>query len=204
MHNMELTEKTYQLININTGEKHICTKINIDGFDYYVNDSKILVWDYFINKNRWLHQCTYLLGEDKSEIYDKDDRHYFDFDCKKVVASSYTGIIDLPQIVIDEIKEMAYKSISDVEFDETHPTLIEYFTKGYNQHAKTHSNSDEDMILFNEWCSNQFNRSYPAGINEVLWFPRITWNKVFEKRHYTSTELLQIWKAQQPKKVYFK
>ena len=32
---------SYKLVNTQTGESHICEKIEKDGFDYYVNDSEI-------------------------------------------------------------------------------------------------------------------------------------------------------------------
>jgi len=31
----------YRLINKQTGEEHLCDKVTIDGFDYYVSDDKI-------------------------------------------------------------------------------------------------------------------------------------------------------------------
>lgn len=31
----------YKLINKTTGEEHLCDKVIIEGFDYYVSDEKI-------------------------------------------------------------------------------------------------------------------------------------------------------------------
>jgi len=31
----------YKLINKQTGEEHLCNKVTIDGFNYYVSDEKV-------------------------------------------------------------------------------------------------------------------------------------------------------------------
>ena len=49
----------YKLINKLTGEEHICQKVTIDGFDYYVSDEKINSSNYedfsfwFYNPYNW-------------------------------------------------------------------------------------------------------------------------------------------------------
>jgi hypothetical protein len=58
-------------------------------------------------------------------------------------------------------------------------------------------NIEDNMILFTEWCSENFHRTYPKGANEIVWWPRITFNGIFKKELHTTTDLLNIWKEQQ-------
>lgn len=51
------------------------------------------------------------------------------------------------------------------------------------------SHASNEDIGFAEWSSENFNRSYPRGTEEVLWFPKITWTGRFKKEHYTTAEL---------------
>jgi hypothetical protein len=78
----------FELFDEKNNFRHI-NKKNI----YILSNEKIKEGDWFIHKNKWLHQCKYLLGEDKSEIYDGKDSHYFDFDCKKVIATTDVSLL---------------------------------------------------------------------------------------------------------------
>ena len=39
----------YKLINTTNKEEHLCHKVTIDGFDYYVSDEKLNIDDYYIS-----------------------------------------------------------------------------------------------------------------------------------------------------------
>ena len=55
--------KKYKLINTTTKEEHLCDKVTIDGFDYYVSDEKYAVGENCIGEDEGglrIHKCVSL------------------------------------------------------------------------------------------------------------------------------------------------
>jgi len=183
----------YKLINRQTDEKHLCDKASIDGFDYYVSDDKILNGDYCV------HPTTLNISQ---HSFDNNLRLYW----KKIIATNNFSV-NVPKVVneINEVALQAYPIYPFYDGDElrdtdTNSELRKGFISGYNKSQETHTFSEEDMIEFYEWCDTseqaayfwRSNRIYPTMDNSHL-------IKLKEKRK----ELLQLWKEQQPKIIYY-
>ena len=181
----------YKLINKTTGEETICTKVVIDGFDYYVSDDKILNNEPYISletnyatdpKERYV---LYYLGVG---LNGKNP--------KKVIATN-NSIIDILHVV-NEVQELAENSISKM----TSGTIIRMYQlkayeKGYKNHAETHTLSDDEVVEFGQWVSH----------NDWVYLPsKGYWvNEEQEEldQKLTSKELLQLFKEQQIKTIYY-
>ena len=178
--------KKYKLINTTTKEEHLCDKVIIDGFNYYVSDEvetrsgKIA----YINNNVYkgeLRVVTTVFGNSNLE------------DCKKVIATN-NPTIDIPKVV-NKVEKLAKEQWGNV-----HRTGILGFIDGYNKSQETHPFSEEDMIEFVEWCQKpcledlrQPNVVYISSGN-FYWY---------KHKKYTPKELLQLWKEQQPKVLFY-
>lgn len=116
----------YKLINRASGEQHLCDKVTIDGFDYYVSDQKIhfgYVW------NTILEQIETMFKEKT-----------FHDDLKGVIATTNPNI-DIPKVV-DEVEILAYENC---QYWEHFGTAQGGFIKGYNKSQKTHPFSKDDV-----------------------------------------------------------
>ena len=100
----------YKLINKNTNGEHICEKIVIDGFDYYVNDDDIRIGDVVIHiDSKSVLKCDGF-GESngcKTLIYKdfSNGREVLLKYCKKVITTN-NSTFDLPQF-LNDIKKLA-------------------------------------------------------------------------------------------------
>lgn len=165
--------KKYKLINKQTGEEHLCNKITIGGFDYYVNDNNI-------NDREWYY------SHEDSDIYQASVSQVFydGFEGKvqKVIATNNPNI-DIPKVV-DEVELLAKKATKDVI---GHNTTNEHcFNLGYNKSQETHPFNEEDMFEFVEFVtSNLMKHSDNMG------------------RYLGIKKVLQIWKKERPIKVYY-
>ena len=84
----------YKLINLKTKEEHLCDKVTIDCFNYYVSDEEIKVGDWYTwngNKNNAPSLCTDTYNE--SSILDSQGFTKF----YKVIATNNPNI-DVPQV----------------------------------------------------------------------------------------------------------
>lgn len=163
----------YILRNHYTNKKNLCEKFKIDGFDYYVSDDNAIGKKYGLSKLNELVEIK--VGYDAT-LY------------KGVIATNNFSI-DLPQ-VIDRTEGLA-KSYLDSRFNLDPSTIqtferlhTETYTAGYNEHAESYPNSDEDMIKFGWFCAN------------FVFSDENTEDK-------KPKELLEIWKSQQPKTIYY-
>lgn len=170
----------YKLINNKTKEEHLCDKVTIDGFDYYVSDKEQPKID------GELYHCKHKgkgidVGSGQPpqrliiDIY--STKRNLCSDCKKVIATNNPNI-DIPKVVdVFLIVEQWVKSKEKLVYQYwDKPSFIE----GYNKAKETYTFSEEDMIEFSIWRN-------------------IT---VFDKPLTPKGEL-ELWKEQKPKIVYY-
>ena len=174
--------KQYLLKNKSTNEEVLCTKVVVDGFDYYVSECKILKRDYviFCDKNL-LYQVEY-----QSQEYDYNN----DSDCKKVIATNNPSI-DIPKVISDAEVANINRGI-----DKANGYLKDEFVIGYNTHASTHTLSDDEVVEFNDWCIKNY-------CCEILFSGKWYKRNGDDETEYTSKELLQLFKEQQIKTLIY-
>lgn len=172
----------YKLINRATTEAHMCDKVTIGGLDYYVSDEDLVNCKCFdFNQNKIVD----------SIFYNKKESHV-----KKVIATNNPSI-DIPKVVDEVTKEAerdwihkeygfegGYNPKRCIDGAVQKPKFINGFVKGYNKSQETHPFSDDDMIAFGDWLLDikSFDDFY-VGVQ--------------------TKELLQLWKSQQPKVLYY-
>ena len=188
----------YKLINITTKKETICDKVTIDGFDYYINNEEI-------KENDWLIALDIIESWGFKSIA-KADKDQLDgikegYAAAKIIATNNSNI-DIPKVV-DEVEKLASEfafcypgSQSEEEYDSK---LMGYYY-GYNKSKETHPFSEEDMVEFLEWKDKlQLN-------NEIGLMDRgfsVCMFKNSDVKTLTTKELLQIWKEQRPKTLYY-
>lgn len=123
-----------KLINKQTNEEHICSKVVIDGFDYYVNDKK----------NQVILGETYYENDNCIPIYSfTPETLPIEYYLQKIIATNNPSI-NLPK-VIDEVEKLAKLNCpSEMAFENM-------FIRGYNKSQESHPFSEEDMIEFSWW-----------------------------------------------------
>ena len=126
----------YKLINKTTQEEHICSKVVIDGFDYYIDDSFFTENDLYIDTGN-------------NSLRHGSNNHTIGGYKKKVIATTNPDI-DVPKVV-DEIEEM-------VKNHHENSNRIIGFLNGYNKSQETHSFTEEDMIEFSWWLVKNLGR----------------------------------------------
>ena len=169
----------YLLINQETGEQTLCDKVTIDGFDYYAYacHGEIRLNDPVTDKYRvWFWGDNFsLLGT------------------QKVIATNNPNI-DIPKVV-DEVEKMS-KSLYP-----SSPQKAKHFIAGYTKSQETHPFSEEDMIEFNKWiCDSGYMWNWKFELYTLEMIPSERIVKIHGK---SAKELLELWKSQQPKKVYY-
>lgn len=174
--------RKYKLVHVKKQDtEHLCDKVTIDGFNYYVNDEKPLPC---IPMNICMAHITKLC--DKCGKYQG----------KKVIATNNPNI-DIPKVV-NEIERLTFQEFKDWSFGEHGPWhTYKMFQKGYSKSQETHPNSDEDTIEFGQWVSH----------NDWVYLPsKKYWvNEEQEEleQKLSSKELLQLWKEQRIKTIYY-
>ena len=169
----------YKLINSVTKKETICNKVTIDGFDYYMSDEEIKSWD-FVGFPSLLHWTPIQYVDGDLTGYEK-----------KIIATTNPNI-DIPKVV-NEVAILAKQNGFDWENTETSARRV--FEK-WHKFQETHSNSDEDLIEFAEFVAKYTDKNKNHK-GEVL----------HAKSKYDgaerTTDLLQLWKEQRPKAVYY-
>lgn len=146
MYGLLTNVKMNKLINIKTGESHICDKVTIGGFDYYVSNEKAIVGFYgYIN----------FRGGDIKKV-----GKYFANDWKRVVATNNPNI-SIPKVV-DEA-DYYYPKLDVSTKEDTDNILLR---EGYNKAKETFLFTKEDMVEFTEWC----NKEYEFDTRCNMWF----------------------------------
>lgn len=189
----------YELINTKNKEEHLCDKVTIDGFDYYVIDENPSFEDenkYCFSKERGLEKVS------KASV-DFLHKSFCVKKSKKVIATNNPNI-DIPKVV-DDYKNASWCAADLYGYDKncelpTNDVEVNSFIEGYNKSQETHSNSDEDMVDFYEWCDTSEEATIFWKRNKVD--PDMSgnhWKKIRENRE----KLLQLWKEQKSKIIYY-
>lgn len=164
----------YKLVNLNTKEEAICDKVTVDKFDYYVSDEQATEGFYgYIN----------FQGGDIKKI-----GKYFGDDWKKVIVTNNPNI-DIPKVLPINHCECNLTLYPDQK--EICKDICD------NKYQETYIFTEQDIINFAEW----------AALNMSITPRKRTWyrfaDKTDELAAYTTKEILQIWKEQQSKIVYY-
>lgn len=171
----------YKLINSVSKIETICDKITIDGFDYYVSD-EVLLYGENLKLNELYVEHTQTKPNRYSLFKNNCDQETFE-NCRKIVATNNPNI-DIPKVVdgVDlvlyakEEHKFNHRSIQEIGF-------VLGVKIGYQKSQETHPFSEKDMIEFSEW--------------------RRDFEFTDEFSRYDKEEILQIWKEQKPKIIYY-
>lgn len=198
----------YKLINKQTKEEHLCDKVTIDRFEYYVSDNP-KTDDYCLNLKT--NEFFRVLDNSYVEGLNKNT------DDKKVIATNNPNI-DIPKVVCNiDLTKLCYYDRRNPDFsikeeygyDKEEVEATGNFAKkdcacdncfyGRSQlteqlikSQETHPNSDEDMIEFAIWLDTYYVQ-HSIGCYENI------------KTHsiHKTQEILQLWKEQQPKVLFY-
>ena len=173
--------KKYKLINNLTKEETLCDLVTIDEFDYYVNDNEIIQKDFYIDFRSD--------GNKLEQFKTKEDWVLVGIcDSKKIIATNNPNI-DIPKI-INEFENLAEQDADKCEYykhpnsDNGYYDHVEGFKAGYNKAKETYHFTVQDMLDFGKYCIN----------NQLC---------KEENRYYQYWELLQIFKEQQIKTIFY-
>lgn len=171
----------FKLINNKTKEETICSLVTIDVFEYYVNDNEIIQKDFYIDFRSD--------GNKLEQFKTKEDWVLVGIcDSKKVITTNNPNI-DIPK-VIEEI-DLAFNYYNSNEQYKVSDSF--HYTNGYNKAKETYQFTEEDMIDFAEWIADSKKHGYCKQLYEAMIV-----NKV-----QTTKELLQIFKEQQIKTIFY-
>lgn len=212
----------YKLINKETNEEHICTRVEIDGFEYYVSDGiakngdrLYLLRDSLLGNSGDIIKVvsTSSINSRTDIIKANGDTHWFASDTEyqrkwewKLIIATNNPSIDIPKVE-DAVEELAkihankvwgiYVNDVDEDSNDTRGGNSESdFKAGYKQSQSTHPYSEKDMIEFAEWC---LLRKWNFNGSTKTW-----WSELYAALFPTTKELLQVFKDQQTKTIYFR
>ena len=173
--------KKFKLINNKTKEETVCSLVTIDGFEYYVDDNEIIQKDFYIDFRSD--------GNKLEQFKTKEDWVLVGIcDSKKVITTNNPNI-DMPKI-INEFENLAEQDADKCEYykhpnsDNGYYDHVEGFKAGYNKAKETYHFTVQDMLDFGKYCIN----------NQLC---------KEENRYYQYWELLQIFKEQQIKTIFY-
>lgn len=182
----------YTLINSKTGEKTLCEKVTLGGFDYYVSEEEIKDGDWYV---AWetINNIESNHIVQKATNFEPVDMYTWASNYKKVIACTnpnleISQVVDVVEIFAEKRYGIERNEVPDwkewISNDDFYK--IKGFMEGYNKSQETHLFSEEDIIEFNVW-----QKSLLGSKND---------NWLITK---SDKELLELWKEQQPKKVYY-
>lgn len=175
----------YKLINQVTKEEHLCDKITIDGFDYYVSDE--IIKDVRPYYGKWQVEEGTILNKFPTYLTDLSS-------CRLIIATNNPNI-DIPKVVdvVERLSNILFedhsKNIMSPQFE-----TRKMFILGYNKSQETHPFSEEDMIEFGDWLNKNASRNNAGSWGYFI-------NPFYTK---TTKELFEIWKEQRIKTLYYK
>ena len=199
----------YKLINTKTKEEHLCDKVTIDGFDYYVSDETPKDKDKVLHKNGTIGVLTTALAI--AIVEGTNEGSYVD-ECKKVIACNNPNIdipkitskIDLTKLCYYDRRNPDFSVKEEYGYDKEEVEATGNFakkdcacdncfygrsrlTEQLIKYQETYPFSEEDMIELIEWMQT------PAYLINIIDSSSIK----------TVKELFKIWKEQQPRIVYY-
>lgn len=189
--------KKYKLINNLTKEETICSLVTIDGFDYYVSNTKQPSVDgelyHCSNKGKGIDVGNGV-PEQVLTISKYAKNRNLCKNCKLVIATNNPiGVNNTPQITgVEKLAHVYFEKtaknknyFADEKFREHYHTALSHiFIGGYNKAKETYHFTVQDMLDFGKYCIN----------NQLC---------KEENRYYQYWELLQIFKEQQIKTIFY-
>ncbi len=129
----------YKLINFVTHEEHLCEKVTIDEFDYYVGNTPAKDYEgFYFLKDKIYHTSKTLLQTG----------------CKKIIATNNPNI-NLPKL-INEIEKLGeietnIRILRHQVTSKAARTYFEGFMNGFEKSRETYQFTENDMIEFAKW-----------------------------------------------------
>ena len=188
--NFKFKNMKVKAINKNTNQQFDCEEIKIKGYKYYISNEQPLNGEpYYVDNS---------LGKRIETAETKPSGII-----KRIICSNNPNI-DIPKVV-DDYKNASWWAADLYGYDKncelpTNDVEVNSFIEGYNKSQETHSNSDEDMVDFYEWCDTSEEATIFWKRNKVD--PDMSgnhWKKIRENRE----KLLQLWKEQKSKIIYY-
>ena len=191
----------YLLINKVTEQSTICEKIEIGGGEFYISEEEIKNGDYILSKN----SISPLYLDGKTIFPEMLDLPQW----KKVVASNI-GHVGIPQIV-DELEYNYYLELEarrevaknfKGQVAGRHPDafggsemhhMVRGYLEGYQKAKETFCFTEKDLVEFAEWIADSKKHGFSKQLYEAMIVNRVK----------TTKELLDVWKEQQVKIVYY-
>ena len=134
----------YKLINTTTKEEHLCDKVTIDGFDYYVSDE--IIKDVRPYNGEWQIEKGYILNKLPTYLIDLSE-------CRLVIATNNLNI-DIPQILEEPNETLIHQIAADLGYRMLPDDLEEGIKAGYKESQETHPFSEDDMVEFGKYAHN--------------------------------------------------
>ena len=134
----------YKLKNIKTKEEHLCDKVIIDGFDYYVSDE--IIKDVRPYNGEWQIEKGYILNKLPTYLTDLSE-------CRLVIATNNLNI-DIPQILEEPNETLIHQIAADLGYRMLPDDLEEGIKAGYKESQETHPFSEDDMVEFGKYAHN--------------------------------------------------
>ena len=220
--------KHYKLINKQTSEEHLCNKVTIDEFDYYVSNTAI-GFKYGISK---LNQIVEILVGYDATLY------------KGIICTNNPNI-DIPKVVDDfkyDYDKLGKSMITDalVAFEKEHGYSLQtkeerdltFKETGRGGDYLYYSNYkvDDNFVYLHYYEHTRHDRPYWVTLELPLksfiypklkksqethhfteddmiefseWYFKETFNTELEDTFKSTKELLQLWKEQKPKIIYY-
>lgn len=152
--------QTYKLINNKTKEETICSLVTIDGFDYYISDTKNPTIDGELyhcgNKGKGIDVGNGIPEQVLTISKYTKDRNLCK-DCKLVIATNNLNL-DIPK-VIDEVDNIIKNAFYDKKGDFKRSTIgaddwINGLKLGYNKAKETYQFTEEDIFGLKDLLQN--------------------------------------------------
>lgn len=179
----------YLLVNKKTKEEHLCSKVTLNRFDYYLDDTDI---------QRPCSPINVCMAH-VSKICDKCGK----YKGLKVIATDDSNI-ELPQIINEDlsISDLALKSIGIIQdkvpLREDFITDVQWgfmngFINGYEQSQESHPYTLQDMVDFAKWIADFKKHGYVKQLYEACIINKAT----------LVEDLVGIWEKQKIKTIYY-
>lgn len=177
-------ENKYKVTNLVTKESHLCSKISINQYDYYVSHTRIIELK--------PDDSYYTIVENPRRVV-RYSKHISDINSPVIICTTDPKT-DIPKVV-DKVEKWLEIFIDEEENEVNSnkeynsQSFLNGVRLGYNKSKETHPFSKEDMIDF-----LKFYKSYILMIKENGW----------EEAETSEDRILEVWKENKPIKIYFK